>query len=132
MIHLPARHSKKWAFVTLGLFLLTFVAMISVSLILKTAIAAQNIAGFALFSFFVSIVISLGGFLGAKAYFFTALVLDIIGIIYMLILSITKYAEGWSDLVSIISYMLMLGIGIILGIVIQLIVFIRTKTKARS
>jgi hypothetical protein len=50
----------------------------------------------------------------------------------MLILSITKYAEGWSDLVSIISYMLMLGIGIILGIVIQLIVFIRTKTKARS
>jgi hypothetical protein len=26
----------------------------------------------------------------------------------------------------------MLGIGIILGIVIQLIVFIRTKTKARS
>jgi hypothetical protein len=129
MIKLPAKHSKNWAFIALALFLITFAAMIALAMILKTTIALENISGFVLFSFFVSIIISIGGFLGAKAYFFTALAMDVIGIIYMLILSITRSAEGWSDLVSIISYMFMLGVGIILGSVIQLIVFLLSRRK---
>ena len=129
MIKLPAKHSKNWALITLALFLITFAAMIALAMILKTTIALENISGFVLFSFFVSVIISIGGFLGAKAYFFTALAMDVIGIIYMLIISITRSAEGWSDLVSIISYMFMLGVGIILGIVIQLIVFLLSRRK---
>lgn len=129
MIKLPAKHSKNWAFITLALFLITFAAMIAIAMILKTPIAFENISGFVVFSFFVSVIISIGGFLGAKAYFFTALAMDVIGIIYMLVISITRTAEGWSDLVSIISYMFMLGVGIILGIVIQLIVFLLSRRK---
>lgn len=129
MIKIPEKHSKKWAFITLALFLLSFAALVAVCLILKIDMNAQNITGFALLSLIVSAVISGAGFLGAKAFFFTTLAFDVIGIVYMLFISITRSAEGWSDLVSIISYMFMLGIGVIAGAVLQLVLFIVSKTK---
>lgn len=126
--YLP-KHSKNWLFVALILFLMTFVTMIILAMILGKAMAFENISGFILLSLLVSVIISMGGFLGAKAYFFTALTTDVIGLIYMLVISLTRTAEGWSDLVSVISYMFILGIGIILGLVIQLIVFLRSRNK---
>ncbi len=129
MFKLPEKHSKKWLYITIALFLLTFILLILVGKILNINIEAENISGFALLSIFIAVIISIGGYLGAKAYFCTALVFHILGIIYMMYVSINKTAEGWSDLVSIISFLFTVGTGIFLGLIIQGIWFLVSKRK---
>jgi len=129
MLKLPEKYSKKWLFITITLFLLTFISLIFVGKILNINIAAENISGFALLSIFIAVIISIGGYLGATAYFFTALIFHILGIIYMMYVSINRTAEGWSDLVSIISFLFTVGTGIFLGLIIQGIWFLISKRK---
>lgn len=132
MIKLPNKYSIKWIYILIALFILTFVSMLLVITILDLSIGFDNISGFALLSLAVSLSIGLGGLLGAKAYFKTALVFNILGILYMLYIIIFRTAEGWSDLVSIISYLLLLSIGIILGVIVQIAVIIINKYKGES
>lgn len=129
MVKLPKKYSVKWILILVALFLLTFVSMFLVTTILALSISLENISGFALLSLAVSLAIGVGGVLGLKAYFKTALVFNILGIIYMLSITIFRTAEGWSDLVSIISYLFILAIGIILGVIVQLAVILITTYK---
>ncbi len=126
MIKLPKKYSLKWIYILFALFVLTFVSMFLVTTILDLSVSLDNISGFAIFSLAVSLAIGLGGLLGSTVYFKTALLFNILGIIYMFIVTIFKTAEGWSDLVSIISYMFILSIGIILGVILQLAMIIIT------
>ncbi len=129
MLKLPEKYSIKWIYILVALFLLTFVSMFIVTTILDLSISIDNISGFALLSLAVSLTIGLGGLLGLKAYFKTAFVFNILGIIYMMSVTIFRTAEGWSDLVSIISYLFMLSIGIILGVIVQFAVILITNYK---
>jgi hypothetical protein len=47
----------------------------------------------------------------------------------MLFIAANQTAEGWSDLVGVISYLFTLGIGLIIGILLQLIWHIRKIKK---
>ena len=129
MFKLPAKQSKKWFYISLSLFLMTFISLIIVSQILSINIELENIGGFILLSFFTAITISVGGYIGADVYFVIAFVFYILGLIYMFYVSITKTAEGWSDLVSIISFLITIGLGVLLGIVGQSLRFILLKNK---
>ena len=129
MFKLPAKQSKKWFYISLSLFLMTFISLIIVSQILSINIELENIGGFILLSFFTAITISIGGYIGADVYFVIAFVFYILGLIYMFYVSITKTAEGWSDLVSIISFLITIGLGVLLGIVGQSLRFILLKNK---
>ncbi len=129
MFKLPAKQSKKWLYILLSLFLMTFISLIIVSQILSINIELENIGGFILLSFFTAITISIGGYIGADVYFVISFVFYILGLIYMFYVSITKTAEGWSDLVSIISFLVTVGLGVFLGIVGQVLRFILLKNK---
>lgn len=129
MFTLPAKQSKKWFYILLSLFLMTFISLIIVSKILSINIELENISGFILLSFFMATTISVGGYIGANVYFIIAFVFYILGLIYMFYVSITKTAEGWSDLVSIISLLVTVGLGVFLGIVGQLLQYILLKNK---
>lgn len=122
---LPDKYSKKWLLFFAALFLLSFIPFICLSQMLNF-----SVVGVGILSLIVALVISIGGYLEAKVYFLTASVFDIIGIIYMLYIALNKTAEGWSDLVSIISYLFIVGIGIVLGVVIQVIMFFISKRKS--
>lgn len=124
MINLPSKHSRKWLYIIATLFLLNFIALMAFVFILYSNITAQNVIGFSILSFVLAIIIAGGGFLGAKAYVFTAVIFDIIAIIYMMYASIGKISEGWSDLVSFISYLFIVGAGVLLGLVIQGVLFL--------
>ncbi|KAF0091710.1 MAG: permease [Fusobacteria bacterium] len=132
MIKLPKKHSVKWIYILIALFVLTFVSMFFVTTILDLRVSLDNLSGFAILSLAVSLAIGLGGLLGSTAYFKTALLFNILGIIYMFVITIFKTAEGWSDLVSIISYMFILSIGIILGVIVQLVLIIITGYKKKK
>lgn len=129
MFKLPAKQSKKWLYILLSLFLMTSISLIIVSQILSINIELENIGGFILLSFFTAITISIGGYIGADVYFVISFVFYILGLIYMFYVSITKTAEGWSDLVSIISFLVTVGLGVFLGIVGQVLRFILLKNK---
>lgn len=129
MIKLPEKNSRKWIPVFIILFVLTFISMIAVSLILDLKIGFNNISGFIMLSLFVSLAIGLGGLLGARAYFKTAFVFDVLGIIYMMWVSIFRTAESWSDLVSVISYLFLLSSGIIIGFIIQIVLIMIKRNK---
>jgi hypothetical protein len=124
MIKLPQKYSIKWIYILVALFLLTFISMFIVTSILALSVSLENIGGFAILSLAVSLAIGIGGLIGAKAYFNIALIFNILGIIYMLTVSIFRTAEGWSDLISIISYLFVLAIGIVLGMLVQLIIIL--------
>lgn len=129
MAKLPERYSKKWLISLVALFLLTFISLIIVSQILNISLAFANISGFFLLSLITAVLISLGGYLGARVYFCIAAIFNLIGIIYMLIISIFRTAEGWSDLVSIISLMSAIVFGLVLGIIGQLIALLVKKSR---
>lgn len=129
MARLPERYSKKWLISLVALFLLTFISLIIVSQILNINLAFENISGFFLLSLITAVLISLGGFLGARVYFGIAAIFNILGIIYMLYVTIFRTAEGWSDLVSIISLMLAVLVGLVLGIIGQAIAVLVKKSK---
>lgn len=129
MFELPAKKSKKWMYILLSLFLMTFISLIIVSQILRINIELENISGFILLSFFITTTISVGGYIGADVYFVIAFIFYILGLIYMFYVSTTKTAEGWSDLVSIISFLVTVGLGVLLGIVGQSLRFILLKNK---
>lgn len=132
MIKLPNKYSIKWLYILIALFLLTFASMYLVLTILQLTIGFDNISGFALLSLAVSLSIGIGGILGLKAYFKTALLFNILGIIYMLSVTIFRTAESWSDLVSIISYLFFLSLGIFLGVIVQLAVILINKYKKKN
>lgn len=127
MIRLPEKYSIKWLPILMALFLLTFISMFLVTTILDLNISLENIGGFAILSLAVSLAIGIGGILGSSAYFITALLFNILGIIYTFIITIFRTAEGWSDLVGIVSYLFLLTVGIILGVVLQLIIILLRK-----
>jgi len=81
------------------------------------------------FVILVAVIISAGGYFGAKAYFFTVAIFHALAIIYMLYVSINKTAEGWSDLVSIILFLFTIGVGILLGLIIQGICILVLKKR---
>jgi hypothetical protein len=132
MINLPKKYSVKWIYILIALFLLTFISMFLVNTILALSLSLENIGGFAMLSLAVSLAIGIGGIVGAKVYFNIALIANILGILYMLTVSIFRTAEGWSDLVSIISYLFVLSIGIVLGMIVQLVIILINHYKKKK
>ena len=129
MVKLPQKHSKKWLYITLGLFFATFFALIFTANTLNIDIAARNLAGFAILSIVITAVISIGGYWGATAYFYTSLIALIIAMGYMLYISINKTAEGWSNLVSMTSFIFIVAIGIVAALIVQGILSFVSKKK---
>jgi len=131
-VKLPDKHSNKWFLIMVAIFILVVLAMVSVSLILQLDIGIENILGFSKLALIVSFAAAAGGYLGFKRYFLVMLVSNIIGIAYMLIIVINRTAEGWSDLVSIISYMFVMFIGFFAAIGLELIESLRKKKAKKN
>ncbi|SHE52721.1 hypothetical protein [Alkalibacter saccharofermentans] len=129
---LPDKHSNKWFLIMLAIFILVVLAMVSVSLILQLDIGIENILGFSKLALIVSFAAAVGGYFGFKRYFLAMLVSNIIGIVYMLMIVINRTAEGWSDLVSIISYMFVMFIGFFAAIGLELVESLRNKKAKKN
>ncbi|MBM7581852.1 membrane-associated HD superfamily phosphohydrolase [Caldicoprobacter guelmensis] len=129
MITLPERYSRKWLVVLAVLFVLTFVLFIIFKVVLHADITQKNILGFSILSALVSLVITTGGFLGFKVYFCISTASNVLGLLYMLYIAVDQSAPGWTDLVAIMAYMFIMGIGVLGGIVVQALVGLIKKYK---
>lgn len=128
----PKNRSKKWFLIMMAMHAMIFFAMILVSLILDIKIVIENLMGFTILAIIVSCISVIGGYLGFVRYFLVMLAANLIGIAYMLIIALNRYADGWSDLVSIISYMFVMIIGFFVAVGLEIIKFIKNKKGKKA
>ncbi len=132
MQKLPEKQSKNWIYILLGQFIIIFIALIIQSKILDYNMNTENIIGFAILALSISLLITIGGYLGGRIYFITSSIFNISGLIYMITITLNKTAEDWNDLVSLVSYLTLLVIGFGIGLIAQLIYTIIAKKKGLS
>lgn len=121
MDKLFVRHSNKWFLIGVGLFLTNLFAILNSAIVLNKQLDLANAICFVILAALISISITLGGIFKFKLYFSVSFFFDLLAIAYMTYISIGNTAEGWSDLVSIVSYIFTAVFGIILGSLIQVI-----------
>lgn len=120
-MRMPAKFSKIWFLLAVLIFALVMGAMAYVPWTLGTQ---MNIQGYALLGLVMALILAGGGFFGARVYFVVALTANIAGLGYMIYQAMVRTANGWSDLVSFLSYLFLAALGVLLGIISQLIVSI--------
>lgn len=116
MLLLPKPKSKKWLYVFLLVFIINFLALIIGQRILIPKLSFQNILSFFLLSIVISGISSFGYF-GMEIFSPVFMLTNVISITYYFIILIKNNDTGWADLTSIISYLFVLAIGIILGLI---------------
>lgn len=122
IMKLPEKYDRKW-FVILGvMFIFTLALFIIFKLIIQSDISGRNIVSFTILSALMSLVITMGGYLGYKVYFGISTVSHAVGLLYMFYIAIAQPVLGWTDLVAIMAYMFIIGTGILGGIVVQALV----------
>lgn len=125
------KFSPVWVLVALVVFGVVVGALYYVSWSLGTEVTTRTWKGFALLGGIMAVLLAGGGFLGGRVYFLMASIVNMGGLGYMIYLAFVRTAEGWSDLVSIISYLFLAGIGVLLGIIGQLVASIRKVNRSR-
>ncbi|MED0656852.1 permease [Anoxybacillus ayderensis] len=129
MFKLPESRSKQWYVVSIFLFFL-FLCMLVVSrLLLNMDMDFKQLVGFAIISLILSCIIGIGGFFGKTTFVIISFAFFIIGMIYMLFISITDLHDGWSDITSIISFLTISLFGVVIGVIAEII---RTFLKKKS
>lgn len=129
---LPKKFSKWWFLFALLIFAVVIGAFLYVPWTLGSEITMENIQGFALLGGIVALVLAGGGFFGGRVFFVLGLLVNLFGLGYMIYLAMARTAQGWSDLASIMSYLFLASLGILLGIIGQLIASIRRVGKEQK
>lgn len=127
---MPAKFSKIWFLFAIIIFILVVGAMAYISWTLDMGIETENLQGYALVGLAMALVLAGGGFFGARIYFVIAFIVNIFGLGYMIYLAMVRTANGWSDLVSFLSYLFLSALGVLLGIIVQLIASIRKTGRS--
>ena len=126
---IPEKYSWYWLIVALALFGVYFLALRGSRLLLGLEISSQNLLGFAIIAFAMSLAVVVGGFFGAKIYSVTALMFSGIAVVFLLYVTGTQPYQGWADLISVIGFMFWGGMAVGGGIIVQLIYSIRASRK---
>ncbi|WP_231563574.1 MULTISPECIES: permease [Anoxybacillus] len=103
------------------MFFLYFCTLAASRLLLSIELDFKQLIGFAIISFILSCIIGIVGFFGKAIWAIISSAFSVIGIIYVLFISITRMHDGWSDLTSIISFLVISAFGIIVGMIAEVI-----------
>ncbi len=131
VIKIPPGYSLKWLYAAGTLCLLTFLQLIVFAVLSGMTLAVENMTGFAILSAVVSAAVTAGGWLDKKIFFYTVFLFYLTASGYMFYTALAKTAEGWTDLVGIVSFMFIIASGVAAGIILQFLVFILRKIKKR-
>lgn len=125
---LPGRWHKHWIyFGLLYVMVLGPLLLLSRYLVLGDAMDAEIALRILALSIILAVLINLSGWLGARwLWLFTSLG-TMVGIVYMFIN--TDDLGGWQDLISFISFIFMIAIGFVAGIVVEAIAALLNMRK---
>ncbi|WP_035020471.1 hypothetical protein [Anoxybacillus flavithermus] len=132
MFKLPESRSKQWYSVGAFLFFLYFCALSASRLLLNIELDFKQLIGFAIISFILSCIIGIVGFFGKATLAIISSAFSIIGIIYVLFISVTNLHEGWSDITSIISFLTISSFGVVIGVIAEIIRTLFKKNPSKK
>ena len=120
-------HSWKWAFAILSLII--FAVLVLSHFILKSELSLIVLGFFALIAVLSSAFVCVGGSLGYKIYYTVSIISLIIGLLYTLYVAIFNASDGFSDITSILIYIILFSVGIVIGSIAQFSRFLYYKYK---
>lgn len=119
---------RLWVGYALISFFLNLTALLASRVVVSGTINLQNIIGFSILSLIISVLILLGYF--GFTYFIKSLVVtNIIAVIYLFYAVLNNVSDGWTDLISIFSFLTILLIGFVCGILFEITMRILRKFK---
>lgn len=128
MFTIPEKRSHKWYFVMGGVFFINIAALLFSRLLVGQSITLKNAVGFGIISTIISFFV-LPGFFGFQTYTLAVLLGNFTGITYMLYLILSRIKDGWADLTSIFSFLTLVVIGVVTGILAQIVVWAISRKK---
>ena len=126
---LPDKKSNQWIVVLFIYAGIVFTGLILTRVILGTDIDSRLIFSFLILSFGSAILPTIAGYLGRSMFFRIYVSSNIFGLVYMFVLIVSNRTPGWADLTSIVVYVYLLPVGIILGLLAELIFYVKNRRK---
>jgi hypothetical protein len=120
---IPVKKSNKWLGVFLLYTLIILVSLIATRMILDSALSVDYIIRLLIISLGSAILPCLCGYFGKRVFFLVYTLSVVIGIVTMFYIVIADTSPGWGDLSSIVSYILIIGIGILLALIAEVIAY---------
>jgi hypothetical protein len=130
VLSIPPKRSSGWSTVTAGLFVVLLILLTASRLLSGLETDGRSLIGFAILASIAALAAGAGGFLGGKIYFVVVTFSYAMGILYMLYILLTQASGGWSDITSVISFMTIALIGIISGLVVQIVWSLARKRQS--
>ncbi|EMT44823.1 MULTISPECIES: hypothetical protein [Anoxybacillus] len=121
MFMLPENRSKHWYGISVFLFFLFLCTLAGSRLLLDISMDFKQWIAFAVISFILASIIGAGGFFGKAAFTIVSFTFAIIGMINVFFISMTRAHEGWSDITSVISFLVISAFGIVVGVIAEVI-----------
>lgn len=129
---LPAQKSFKWINVFFIYAAIVFIGLIISRLILGTIIDIRLIIAFVILSIGSAILPVIAGYLGRQLFFKIYVSSNVVGLLYMITLVMSDRAPEWADLTSIVVYVYLLPVGAVLGLLAEVILYIKKRKSNRK
>ena len=126
---LPTKRSNKWIIVCIIYTLLILTSFVINRILIQTFSMSIEMLRLLFFSVLVAIPPCLAGYIGQQLFFYLYSLFTIIGIVYMMYIVYANVAQGWEDLISILSFIMIVLVGFVVSFIAQLIYFIVIKRK---
>lgn len=128
MVKLPMKGSTIWYYVWAASFVGNTILLLSTRILLGQTITAQNILGFSIIAFLITLFL-VPGYFGLKILPLGVMVGNTAGIGYMLYLILTNKNDGWIDLTSIFGFLSLVVFGLLAGVIAQIGIAISRRKK---
>ncbi len=125
---LPEKHDKKWFVLALIYSVVVFASIYLCSqFLLSSGLDPKEVPGIAIVSVAISFIICLFGFFNARWLFICSSGGLFLAICMMIMIFLEEGKTGWEDVIGVISFYLMVLLGIGVGIVAELIAFVMRR-----
>lgn len=124
MAFLPTRRSKSWIWICTVHAILVCAALLASRAVLHIQMSMQAGASLFIIAVSLALIACVGGWLGGRLFFSCSAAGSLIGAAYMLYVSVFDASPGWSDLASLIGFMVISAVGISAGLVAELVRFL--------
>lgn len=125
---LPSKRSANWAYIIFGIFILNTFALLFTRSLLNIKLEQKDIISFVIIALVISELSSLGYF-GIKAFSTAFIISDIVAIAFLFFVAVSGIGDNWSNMTSIIGFLMIIGMGIVISTVAEGIVWFRNKNK---
>ena len=125
---IPLKKSNNWIGVFIFYTLVIFIGLLTSRFVLGSEFFVRYILAMLLIAIVSALIPCIGGFLGKRIFFIIYTLSAIVGILYMFYVVLGNTAPGWGDLTSIVGYLFIVGVGAVLAVVTEVIIyFVKTK-----